>query len=676
MFKWTACIVVFVSYFAKLDFESPPIFSTIGAVIEHRAITGSERRVTLLPGEDRKSETRPPERKGCAGRNELSSENSLSGLTICQAVDLAFSHYNNADMPDAERVCRLILADDALQVDTLQLLGLVLGRRGEYVEAVKFLREAIMQAPGHSALHNNLGMALHQLDKTEEAVLEFRRAIDLRDDFAKAYNNLGAALMKLGRLDEAVTACMEAIGLQSGYKEGYNNLGLALRKKGDLADAVAAYTKAVEIDPDYAEALSNLGMALIGQGKLAEAGEKLHKVVSLAPNSAKFRNNLGVLFNRLGRFEEAVAASEKAIALSENYLEAYNNLGTALMELGRFSEAKSAFEAAISINSECAEPHHNLSLILLLTGQFKRGWQEYEWRWRHEGFSTPLRPFAQPWWDGSIDGVGKLLLWDEQGIGDEVLFSGLIRHISSIGIDLVVECDNRLASLLRRTYPDTTIVERSDRPSDVLKDAAITHQIPMFSIPHVLGLPLDGTSFPNPHILVEKNCRDRLRKQYKADNNPLLVGISWKSGNSQEGEKRSIDLEKWGPILKTANVRFVNLQYGECSDQLQAAFDRFGVEIFDDETVDPLSDLESFCGQVAAMDLVISVDNSTVHFAGALGAQVWTMLPTVPDWRWGVEGDSSSWYPTMKLFRQEERGNWGSVISSVAEKLGSLIEEP
>ena len=623
---------------------------------------------------DKKSENNTPECKRSTVGAENPCESSLSGLTIAQALDLAFSHYNNADMPRAEQVCRLVLAKDPDQVDAMQLLGLVLSQRGEYAEAVEFLRKAILKAPDHSALHNNLGLTLHQMGKGEEAVIEFRRAIELREDFAKTHNNLGAALMKLGHLDEAVNACNKAIRLEKGFKQAYNNLGLALKKKGDLSKAVLAYEKAIELDHNYAEAINNLAMAQIEQQKFTESHKNLKKITLLAPNCAEFHNNFGVLFNRQGRFEEAVAASEKAISISENYLEAYNNLGTALMELGRFSEAKGAFKAAIAINPECAEPHHNLSLILLLTGQFKDGWEEYEWRWRNEDFSTPLRPFHRPWWDGSVNGIKKLLLWGEQGIGDEVQFCGLIRHIVSQGIEVVVECDNRLVSLLQRSFPETIVVGRSDPPSEILNDSTITHQIPMCSIPHVLGLPLNSTSFSDHYILADESCRGRLRKQYKADNNPLLVGISWKSGNSQEGSKRSIDLEYWGPILKTRGVRFVNLQYGECSDQLRATFERFGVEILEDETVDPLKDLESFCGQVAAMDLVISVDNSTVHFAGAIGVKVWTMLPIVPDWRWGLEGESTWWYPGMRLFRQEERGNWEAVISRVAEKLVSLIK--
>ncbi|MFZ2149364.1 MAG: tetratricopeptide repeat protein [Sedimentisphaerales bacterium] len=627
----------------------------------------------MLPSNDRENENNNPVRITDGNGRETLSSSSLSGLTVKQALDLAFSYYDTGRLLEVEQLCRLVLQEVPHQIDAMQLLAALLSQRGKYTEAVQLLREVIRQAPGHAHIHNNLGIALHQLEKSHEAVLEFSKALQIRPDFAKAHNNLGVALMKLGRLDKAITACRQAIRLQGDFKEAYNNLGLALKKKGDLGNAIESYEKAVNLDPEYAGALSNLGMALGAQGRFKEAVKNLQKAVSLVPDSTEFRNNLGVLFNRQGRFEEAVSASEKAISMRPSFLEAHNNLGTALMELGRFSEANTAFEKAIAIDPECAEAHLNRSLVLLLTAQFEQGWEEYEWRWRHAGFSTPLRPFSQQWWNGSVEGVAKLLVWAEQGIGDEVQFSGLIRHILSQGIHVIVECDRRLVPLLRRSFPGTIIVERSDPPASLLKDPSITHQIPMVSIPRVLGLSPNSMCFQNPFMVSDEKQRDRFRSEYKVDGAPVLVGISFRSGNSQEGPKRSIGLECWGPVLKVGGARFVNLQYGECSRELQAAYERFGVEVLKDERINPLTDLESFAAQVAAMDLVISVDNSTVHFAGALGVEVWTMLPTTPDWRWGLEGDRTRWYPNMRLFRQAERGEWRPVILRVAKELTSLI---
>jgi Flp pilus assembly protein TadD len=605
--------------------------------------------------------------------SEEISEGNLSGLSIDQALDFAFSCYKQNRLAEAEQMCRLILRNVPCQVDAMQLLGVLLEQRGRYDQAVQFLREAVRQAPSHAHLHNSLGMVLIQLKKPEDAVMEFKKALEIQPNFAKAHNNLGVALMRLDRIDEAISACRQAVRLQGDFKQAHNNLGLALKKAGKREEAVASYEKALDLDPQYAGALSNLGMALLCQGRLIEAAEKLQNAVNLAPNSPEFLNNLGILFNRQGLFEQAAEASKRAIAINLDSVQAHNNLGTALMELGRFSEAQAAFDRAIVIDPECAEAHHNRSLVLLLTARFEAGWEEYEWRWRNESFSTPLRPFSQPFWDGSLEGVTKLLVWAEQGIGDEVQFSGLVRHVLSLGVQVVVECDKRLVTLLQRSFPGIDVVERTNPPAALLKNPSITHQIPMASIPRALKLSPDSMPFQSPFLVPDEKQQDMLRSEYKKDGDPLLVGISFRSGNSQEGPKRSVDLTHWGPILNVAGARFVSLQYGARSGELQAAYDRFGIEVLKDEKVDPLVNLESFAAQVAAMDLVISVDNSTVHFAGAMGIDVWTMLPCEPDWRWGLKGNRTRWYSTMRLFRQEQRGKWEPVISKLAGELNSLI---
>jgi Flp pilus assembly protein TadD len=626
----------------------------------------------LLQINDRENGNYAQGEKSCGDSKKTACDISFSRLTVDQALDLAFSYYDFGRLLEAEQLCRLILQKIPHQINAMQLLGAVFNITGQYTEAVQLLREAVRQAPGHAHLHNNLGMALHRLEKPDEAIQEFRKALEIRPDFAKAHNNLGAALIKLNKINEAISEFRKAIRLQCNFKEAYNNFGLALKKKGELENAVAAYEKAISIDPKYAEAFSNLGILLIEQNRVNEALENLQKAVNLVTNSAEFHNNLGIAFNRLGRFEEAVAACEKAIAIRSNYVEAHNNLGTALMELGQFTEANAAFEKAIEIETECAQAHHNRALVLLLTAQFEKGWEEYEWRWRHDGFSTPLRPFSQKWWDGSTNGVTKLLIWAEQGIGDEVQFSGLIRHIISRGIKVVVECDQRLVPILSRSFPETVVVGRTNPPATLLKNPSISHQIPMASIPRALGLSPNSMPFQEPFLIPDERERDRIRSEYKCQGDTLLVGISFRSGNKQEGQKRSIGLEQWGPIFNVPGVRFVNLQYGECSKELEVVNNRFAVNILEDKNINPLMDLESFTAQVAAMDLIISVDNSTVHFAGALGVKVWTMLPTVPDWRWGLVGDKTRWYPTMRLFRQAEAGKWEPVIARIAEELIQL----
>jgi Flp pilus assembly protein TadD len=502
---------------------------------------------------------------------------------------------------------------------------------GNIRQAGEICRDILEKTPSQIDAMQLLGLICCKEAKYIESAELLGRVIKLRPDLPKVYNNLGFALMKLGNLEPAAAAFEKAVTLQVDFKQAYNNIGLVLKKLGNFAQAQIAFDKALQIDPNYAEALGNLGMTFLVQGKCEQAAEYLRKAIGIMPNFAEF----------------------------------YNNLGTAVMELEQFDEAMAAFGRAIEIEPQLAQPHHNRALVLLLLGQFEQGWKEYEWRWMNSGFSTPHRPFMQKRWDGSVDGVGKLLVWGEQGIGDEVQFSSFIPLITAKGINVVVECDKRLVSILKRSLPNVSVFARSDVPAKELDDNSITHQIPVCSLPQVLGWPVNL----QPHILPDENLRRQLRDKYKAGKDVLLVGISWRSGNSQEGAKRSIDLKYWEPIFKIAGVKFISLQYGQCQKQIQQTNQRFGIEIIKDESINPLIDLEGFCAQTAAMDIVISVDNSTVHFAGVMGRPVWTLLATVPDWRWGLHGETTCCYPTMKLFRQNERGNWQPAIEKAAKEL-------
>jgi len=520
-----------------------------------------------------------------------------------QKLDEAFILFKSGNVQQAEQICRGIIKNSSTQP-----------ANSAQIDAIQLL-----------------GLICGKQGRYSESAELLEKVIKLHPELAKAQNNLGFALMKLDKLEQAKNAFEKAVSLQSDFKQAHNNLGLVLKKLGDFPHAQSAFEKAIQLDANYAEAFGNLGMTFLAQGKCEQAAECLRKAVSLMPDFAEF----------------------------------YNNLGTAVMELERFDEALDAFAKAIEIAPQLAQPHHNRSLVMLLLRRFEQGWKEYEWRWMNSGFSTPHRPFMQPRWNGQTADVKKLLVWGEQGIGDEVQFLSFVPVLVAKGINVVVECDKRLVPILKRSLPSVSVFARADVPAKELDDDSITHQIPVCSLPQILGWPIEL----KPYILPDENLRKQLREKYKAGRDDLLVGISWRSGNSQEGAKRSINLELWESIFKIPGVKFVSLQYGQCEKQIQQTNERFGIEIIYDRSVNPLTDLESFCAQTAAMDVVISVDNSTVHFAGVMGREVWTMLPTVPDWRWGLTGEKTCWYPSMKLFRQSARGDWQPVIAKIAEEL-------
>lgn len=454
-------------------------------------------------------------------------------------------------------------------------------------------------------------------------------------DHADALQLMASILCTRDAFDQAISFYNRAIEQAPAHAPLYHSLGVALKRTGQLDQAVTQFEKAIDLRPDYTAALSHLSLVRMEQAKWTQAQAVLTKALSLKPDS----------------------------------VELHNNLGNVLMELARFDQAQTEFEHALRIDPECAQAHHNLSLVLLLKSCFETGWAEYEWRWKNPAFSTPRRPFTQSCWHGSTENVGTLLVWCEQGIGDEAQFASLLPFLQSLGISITLECDARLVCLFARSFPGLTVVPRTNPPHALLDDPAITHQIPIASLPHVLKRDFDQIVSIQPYLQPDPEKRNQFRAKYKTPGDSLLVGISFTSKNTQQGPQRSVSLDQWGPILRTPGMRFVNLQYGDCTAALNQARDLFGVDIVQDTQVNPLTDLDTFCAQIAAMDLVISADNSTIHFAGALGIDVWAMLPRVPDWRWGLASRTTPWYATMRLFRQTELGQWQAVVTHIAEEL-------
>jgi len=324
---------------------------------------------------------------------------------------------------------------------------------------------------------------------------------------------------------------------------------------------------------------------------------------------------------------------------------------------------------AIALRPGDAEARFHRAQTLLARGDFDVAWDEYESRWEYE---AAQRGFPQPAWDGRQLGEQSLLIYAEQGVGDEILFSSCLPDVLSLTRECCVECDQRLVSLLARSFPLAKVVARPagrDLPAD---PAALQcdRQIAMGSLPKLVRRSL--AAFPRqrrflvPDLERAKAWRARLAALGKG----LKVGISWRGGHSPAvRQRRSIGLDRWLPIISVPGTHFISLQYGDCAEELEQFRSVSEAVVHAWDEVDPLTDLEGFAAQIAALDLVISVDNSTVHMAGALGVPVWTLLHFSPNWRWMRDRDDSCWYSSVRLFRQPELGDWNSVIERVAEEL-------
>ena len=490
-----------------------------------------------------------------------------------------------------------------------------------------------------------------------------RQILEIDPGHADSMHLLGVIAYQTGRLGDACELIGKALAIDDQNAGYHSNLGMVLMAQGKLDHAATCYERALAIWPDFVAARLNLGSVFHAQGKFDEAQACCERVLALDPTLAQAHSSLGAVLQAQGKLNEALLCSERAVALNPDLAEAHHNLGRLLRTLGRPDEALASFRCAIALQPNYAQAHFSESMMLLLRGDFASGWPGYERRWQSVDQNTPQRAYSQPLWRG--EATDRVLIWGEQGVGDEIMFAGLIPDVLRTGTRCILDCDARLKPLFARSFPQVDVVtgHSPDQPGE-LKFSA---HLPSASLPGLFRTSTAAfASTTSPYLFADSNERERFRAAY-ADGR-RLVGLAWQTNSPQSGQIRSIDLSLLAPLFAHDGIQWISLQYGS-HDALEAQASAAAAPIFVDRSVDQLSDMDQFAAQVAAMDLVITIDNSTAHLAAALGIPVWLLLPFAPDWRWQEQREDSPWYPTMRLFRQPAFGDWQSVVQRVLHSL-------
>ena len=471
-----------------------------------------------------------------------------------------------------------------------------------------------------------------------------------------------------GQVRQAEQIYKQILRINSQDAEVLHLLGVVALQAKKYEVAVELIKHAIKIDSQQSSFFNNLSLALIKQGKLEEAVHACQQALKLEPEDAGTYYNLGIALQKLEKLDEALIIYQKAIKIQPNNAEIHNNLGAILWKQGKLDESIQAYQNAIKIQPNYAEPHNNLGQTLLLTGNLHQGWKEYEWRWECKDFSSEIRYFPQVLWEGSDLKDKSILVWAEQGVGDQIMFASMLHDLSHMEANIITDCDIRLIPLFKRAFPKIQIFPRDNPPVQQLLDTNIDYQIPIGSLGRWLRSTTKNFKVKNQSYLQacpEKSAK--LKKKYKklAGNKPL-IGISWKSRNQNFGEAKSTPLKFWIPILSRQDCFFINLQYGNVKQEIEEHIsNKSDISLYLDNDIDPLENLDDFAAQVAALDLVISTSNATVHMAGALGKTVWNLLRYMPSWRWMLNKRDTLWYPSMKLFRQNKIRDWLSTFTEV-----------
>ncbi|HET6514377.1 MAG TPA: FkbM family methyltransferase [Thermodesulfovibrionales bacterium] len=580
---------------------------------------------------------------------------------------LGMAFYQMGNHIEAEELIRKAIGLDGKAAFFHLNLGNVLKEQGKNYDAIAAFRKTIFLEPRMAEAHYNLANMLCDHGETENAVTHYVTAIRLNPVLAEAHYNLGKALQLLDRLEEAAKSYFHALELKPAYYEAHYNLGLLFRNMKKDREAIAHYALAVKIRPDYAEAHFNLANVLKDLERYEEAECFYKKAIKIRPDFEEAYNNLGIVYRKKGRIQEAIECGQISLKLKPDFAEAHNNLGITYRDDGQIEKAIESCERAIAIQLDLPEAHWNLALAQLHLGRFTTGWRKYEWRSLVRE-SAP-KSFPYPRWDGWSLTHKTLFIYAEQGIGDQIMFASLFPDIMHLPERCIVECDDRLVPLFSRSFPRLTVIPliRESLPVELQSVDAV---IPMGSLP--LHLRPNVRSFPQQkfYLIADPKRREKWQNRFSALGEGLKVGVSWRGGKeSSVRTMRSTKLDEWISVLSVPHVHFINLQYGDCTEEFQSVRYNLGITIHDWDDADPLKDLDDFAAQIAELDLVISVDNSTVHMAGALGVPVWALLPRGCDWRWMKDHEDTPWYPSVRLFRQKQHQDWKKIFDSVSSFL-------
>ena len=549
-----------------------------------------------------------------------------------------------------------------------QAVGLI--QQGHLEEAEIIYRKLLEEGACSYIIFANLAAVYGMQGRTKEVVPLLKKAIAINSSYPEDHFNLGIALYNQGDLEAATTSFRQALAINPHYPEALFSLGNALHGQGNLQAAIDAYRQALAVKPDYPEAYSNLGIALHGQGNLQAAIDAYRQALAIKPNFPDAYYNLGNALRGQDNLQAAIAAYRQALAIKPNFPDAYSSLGIALRNQGDLQAAIAAYRQALAIKPDFPKAHMNLSLVQLLLGDYENGWKEYEWRFRVQDRKTLLAdPQVQPWTGSNLAPGERLILVSEQGLGDTLQFMRYVLYLNNTGLPVSLCAQIQLHDLIHASRITTMIYNPEET-----NQLTIGKWLPLLSLPVHLQILPDKPIVDAPYIQVPEQQVGHWQQKLAHEQQPV-VGINWQGNPEIEKDSlkgRSLPLESFAIITEKTTVTLLSLQKGFGSEQLaDCPFRHRFVRC--QEEINRTWDFVEAAAIIANCDLVITSDTVVAHLAAGMGHPTWLLLTKVPDWRWGMEGDTSFWYPSMRLFRQRERGNWQEVMDRVATALAAFV---
>jgi len=618
----------------------------------------------------------------------------INAAIAWQEATYISGHYSPAQLAHAARVPCLHIRN------AVMLLGRIL--RGAFKPFSPTPQSSLLQCE-QLLRHASECLTRGALEEARTACL---RAVDSCGDDMRAHHILGVVLAKQGHLEGARLSLENANRLAPRDPDVLVDLGNLWLLYEDASEAAAFFAKALVLVPNHttaalscAGAFERLGRAdeaakvlrdaltddfraslvralislLERNGRVTEARELCARIIAVQPGHAEAHSGAGYIALKHD-MDAAVAIEhlERAIIEIKDDSDLWSNLGIAYQEVGQLDRASSSYEEALRIAPNHAATLVHRALLWLLQGDYQAGWREYEQRRLAPDWVVP--PFNLPSWAGEDVSHKTILVHSEQGIGDEILFASCFAQLLGQAGSVIIECHAKLLPMFARSFPTASVrsLESREQLTGSSRDSLAELMVAAGSLPSRYRSQsedfLSRASYLKPDPVLVDVERQKLTRLGPG----LKVGLSWRGGTDKTwGTVRSMPLMSLLPVLRVTGIEFVNLQYGSVDDELRELQEHSGIRLH--HFPETLHDYDSTAALTAALDLVVSVDTAIVQLAGAMGCRAWAMVTVSPDWRYGRSGDTTPWYPSVRVFRQTRYREWDSVVAGVAAALAAEV---
>ena len=648
----------------------------------------------------------------------------------------AFNFIKNGKYEEAEKLYRILIADGSLNSVVYTNLAALLQIKGNRKENIQLLKKALYLNPEMAEAHSNLGLEFAYIGDIDNAILSYNSALKINPYYVEAYNNKGQSLELKGEKDLAIECYKKAIEINSNYAIAYFNLGNVLKAKKDFDLAIKKYLKAISINSNFKEAYNNLGLLFYETENYKDAINNLKSALNIDPNfldalcnlgnafykSKEFNmsikyykkalkinntyvqilNNLGNVYKDIERYEDAIENYKRAIEfdkdyylaycnlgkvyqlkdnlelgrkyylhalnINQNHLETLNNLGILNQIQGNISKAKDFFLRCIELDPKFQDAQLNLAYIQLLMGDYTNGWINFEWRKKVE---EPLLVHCFPQseaWDGKDNLIdNKLLVVSEQGLGDNFHFMRYINYLRDNGFDVRFCAPKKLHSLIISSKISLNPITLEQG-----KFYKESKWISIFDLPKILKVSENNPLINKPYLYASPKLVEKWRPYFKNENE-RIIGINWQGNPKVEKENlkgRSIPLKNFENLFNS-EFKYLSLQRGYGSESLKSCKFKNKFVSFQKHT-NKIRDFGEIAALIQNCSLIITSDSCLAHIAGGMGKETWLILHFVPDWRWGLNSESTFWYPSVKIFRQKVRNDWKEVFERIRMSLRNL----